>query len=167
MANDNSFGRTIDFATETVTATAAGTAVTGFGPDEGLIATLNVTAAVHTTNETYDIYLTTSDGVSEWDIAHFPQVATAISATPKTYTARISTDIVPQVVTTASPGVAAVDPGCLETDTAGSAQGAETLAAGSVRHGLHADRINWRCVLAGTDASPSITFSIVLTAVPR
>src|SRR6185503_10118692 len=73
------------------------------GSVKSLIVTLDITVAERDTgNETYDIYITTSDGVSSWDIAHFPQIATTGA---KRYTAQIlCKGIVPQTVTTAGPG---------------------------------------------------------------
>lgn len=123
-----------------------------------LIITLDITAATHTT-ETYDIYITTSDGVSSWDIAHFPQIATTGA---KRFTATISGHVYPQNVTTAAPGVQAVTTATMQTDTAGSANGIKTLGAGIVRHGPWGKTIGYELVCAG-GGSPSITFSITVT----
>lgn len=168
MANPSQSGRSqVLLGPVTATSSVSATIGSGFAAFEGLILTLTVTAAVHTSTETYDIYITTTDGVSEWDLVHFPQIAAAITSTPKTYTARIASKVLPQTVTTASPGVAANDSGTIETDTAGSAQGAKTLAAGTVRHGLHADTLKCYVVLAGTDTGPSITYQIQGSLIPE
>jgi hypothetical protein len=127
-----------------------------------LTVTWDVSAADHTTgDETYDLYITTGDGSSAWDLAHFPQV---ITTGVKQFIMRIERDLLPQNVTTAGPGVAAVDTASLKTDTAGSSQGIKTLTAGSVRHGAFGDRIGWQLVLGGT--TPIITHSILITAGP-
>lgn len=166
MSNPSYTNKTFTLlSAETVSASASGTTtlaaiLTGAEPWQGLILTLQVAAAVVTSNATYTVYVTCSDGASEWDIVAFPQIATSGS---KTYTARIQPLILPQTVS--SSGSAANDDGVITTTTAGSAQGPRTLAAGSVRHGLHAGTINSYVVIGGTDAAPSITFSLFATAV--
>lgn len=102
-----------------------------------------------TGDETYDLYIITGDGVSEWDIVHFPQVATTGA---KTFTARVACDgIIPQTITTAAPGVAANDSATLATG-AGQANAPKSLAAGSVRHGALGGLIRYELVVAGTIA---------------
>jgi hypothetical protein len=150
-------------------ATATGTALS-FGPaglkelrsTRSLIFTLDITSAERdSADETYDFYVTTSDGTSSWDIAHFPQI-TATGA--KRYTMRVNLDsLVPQNVTTASPGVAAVDSASLRTDTAGSNNGIKTLTAGSVRHGAIGDTLNHELVVGGTVAT-GIVYSLTVEA---
>ena len=152
--------------TFTLAASAARTANTSviyttnqnFTGSRDLIITLDITAATHTT-ETYDIYITTTDGVSSWDIAHFPQVATTGA---KRYTAVVSGYVYPQNVTTAAPGVQAVTTATLQTDTAGSANGIKTLGAGIVRHGPWGRYVGYELVCGG-GGTPSITFSITVT----
>ena len=148
-------------AAVTKAASYSGTAQNlGLSRFRALIVTLDITSAERdSADETYDFYITASDGVSSWDIAHFPQIATTGA---KRYTARILRDLLPQNVTTASPGVAAVDSGTLKTDTAGSSNGIKTLAAGSVRHGPWGDTINHELVVAGTVAT-GIAYSITIT----
>ena len=107
---------------------------------------LNVTwdiasAERDTGDETYDLYITTSDGTSTWDLIHFPQVATTGA---KTFTARILADVLPQTV--ASNGVASNE-GILLTS---STNAAGTLAAGTVRHGKWGNRLGYKLVVAGT-----------------
>lgn len=127
-----------------------------------LLVTLNVTAAADGSSDaTYDVYITSGDGVSEWDVVHFPQIAAAITTTPKRFTARVMSQRLAEV-TTATPGVAAEPSATLETETAGSAQGAKTLAAGKVRHGPLGDWIGVWVVIAGT--LPSINFTVDISA---
>lgn len=126
-----------------------------------LVVTLQVTAAVHVTNATYDFYVTTGDENSAWDLVHFSQIAAAISSTPTTFTARItSQNTIPQTVTTASPGVAANESATIQTDTAGSNQGIKTLTAGMVRHAPWGYSLGYELVVAGAEAGKSITYSI-------
>jgi len=121
-----------------------------------LVITLAISAATHT-SETYDLYITTGDGYSQWDIIHFPQIA---STGAKTFTARItSQNQIPTNVTTANPGVSANDSAIFQTDTAGANQGIKTLGAGIVRHAPWGDRIGYELVCAG-GGSPSITYTI-------
>jgi hypothetical protein len=121
---------------------------------EVLVITLTVTSADRTnSDETYDVYITTSDGVSTWDIVHFPQVATTGA---KTFTARPLRASLPQNITSATPGVAANDPGTLRTDTAGSNNGIRTLAAGLVRNGAWGNLIGHELVVAGTTPGPFV-----------
>lgn len=121
------------------------------------IVTLKVTSADRTNNdETYDVYITTGDGVSSWDVIHFPQVA---STGAKTYTAVVNGDLYPQTITTAGPGVVAVNTATLKTDTAGSDQGIRTLTAGMVRHGMLGDRLGYYVDVGGTSPGPFV-FSI-------
>lgn len=139
----------------------SGTAKTGLGGFDSLIVTLDVTSAERdSADETYDFYITTGDGVSSWDVAHFPQIATTGA---KRYTAVIAAKtLAPVEVTTATPGVSAVMSGTLKTDTAGAGEGIKTLGAGKVRHGVFGDRINHELVVAGTIAT-GIAYSVTVT----
>lgn len=127
-----------------------------------LIITLDITSAERdSANETYDFYITTSDGVSSWDIVHFPQIATTGA---KRFTAIVSLDPqYPQNVTTASPGVAAVTSGTIQTDTPGSANGIKTLGAGIVRHGAIGETLSHELAVSGTIAT-GIAYSIKIEA---
>ena len=112
-----------------------------------LVITLNVLSAERdSANETYDIYVITGDGQNEWDIVHFPQVATTGA---KQFTARlVSQGLLPQTVTGATPGVGAIDPGILTSTNA-----PKTLGAGLVRHGPWGNTIRYELVVAGTIAT--------------
>ena len=144
----------------TKAATASGTALRLGLHARDLIVTWNITAAERdSADETYDLYITTSDGVSSWDIAHFPQV---LATGAKTFTAIISGYVYPQNVSTAAPGVQAVTTATLATAT-GQANVIKTLGAGLVRHGPWGDRINWELVVAGTVVT-GISFSIQVLA---
>lgn len=136
-------------------ATATGPTLT-FGPagmralraTRSLIFTLDVVSAERDSgDETYDLYVTTSDGVSSWDICHFPQIA---STGAKRYTMRVELDTRGENVTTASPGVAAVDSASLLTS---STNAIKTLAAGSVRNGPIGESLGSELVVAGTVAT--------------
>lgn len=120
--------------------------------------TLDITAAERETNETYDVYITTGDGVSEWDVVHFPQIATTGA---KRFTATILCDLVPQTVTTAAPGVSAVRSGTLATITGGT-NAIKSLGAGLVLHGPLGRTLNHELVVAGTVAT-GIEYSITAT----
>jgi len=124
--------------------------------------TLLVTAADRTnSDETYDVYITSQDaGGAAYDLVHFPQIATT---GVKTYTARLSARLSDQNVTSATPGVAANDPGTLRTDTAGSNNGIRTLAAGLVRQGGWGNSIGHEVVVAGTTPGP-FTYRILINA---
>ncbi len=114
-----------------------------------------------TGNETYDFYITASDGVSSWDIVHFPQIATTGA---KRFTAIVNLDPPSPVnVTTAAPGVLAQTSATLQTDTAGSANGIKTLGAGIVRHGAIGNTIGYELVVAGTVVT-GISFSLNVQA---
>ena len=151
-------------ASVTKAATFSGASlIKGLGNFKSLIVTLDVTAAERDTgNETYDFYITTGDGVSSWDIAHFPQIA---ATGAKRYTAIIAGDSRPVNTTTAGPGVEAVTTATLKTDTAGADQGIKSLGAGYVRHGPIGDRIGYELVVAGTVAT-GIVYSITVTPKP-
>lgn len=120
-----------------------------------LVITLKITSAERdSADETYDFYIITGDGLSEWDIVHFPQVATTGA---KTFTARLSTvEGIPQNITTAAPGVAANDSGTLLTT---STNAPKTLAAGSVRQGPWGNTLRYELVVAGTVVT-GIAYSI-------
>ncbi|HEX4275827.1 MAG TPA: hypothetical protein VHZ74_10750 [Bryobacteraceae bacterium] len=116
-----------------------------------LVVTLDITAAERDTgDETYDVYITTSDGVSSWDLIHFPQV---ITTGAKRYMARILADQIPQIM--ASNG-AATNEGILLIS---STNATKTLAAGSVRHGNLGHQLGYELVIAGTVAT-GISFSL-------
>ncbi len=151
----------------TKAASATGTALT-FGPAglrqlrdyQSLIFTLDITSAERdSANETYDIYVTTSDDTGSWDIVHFPQIATTGA---KRFVARVNLHPTrPENVTTAGPGVAANDSATIQVDTAGSNQGIKTLAAGTVRNGPIGCTINHELVVAGTIAT-GIVYSLTV-----
>jgi hypothetical protein len=141
----------------------SGPRLSGMAKFDTLIFTLDVTSAERdSANETYDFYITGGDGVSEWDLVHFPQIATTGA---KRYTALVIAGIggLPQEVTTATPGVAAVTTGTFKTDTGGSNEGIKTLAAGKVRQGMIGDTIGYELVEAGTIVT-GIAYSITVTA---
>ena len=127
-----------------------------------LVVTWKITSAERDTgNETYDLYITTQNQAGEkYDLVHFPQVATTGA---KTFVARLSSQVLPQRVTTASPGVASNESGTIRTETGGAAEGAKTLAAGTVRHGPWGDLIGYELVIAGTIVT-GIAFTITVEA---
>lgn len=123
-----------------------------------LTCTLKVTSAERdSADEVYDFYLITGDGLSEWDLVHFSQVATTGA---KTFTARVQGTLQPQNVTTATPGVSAVDSATLLTT---STHAPKTLAAGSVRHGPFGNNLRYELVIAGTVVT-GIAYSIQVQA---
>ena len=133
-----------------------------FGAKE-LIFTWDITAAERDSgNETYDLYITTYDNFGAWDIAHFSQV---LSTGAKRFVAivKCGPSIVPQEITTATPGVSANMSGTLKVDTAGSNEGTTTLAAGKVRHGALGERIGSELVIAGTVVT-GISYSLTCVA---
>lgn len=142
-------------------ATASGTPRLIGGGVRALVVTWDITAAERdSANETYDLYITTSDGVSEWDIVHFPQVVTTGA---KRFTARVLCDqALPQTVTTAAPGVPVVDSATLATIT-GGLNAIKSLGAGLVRHGQIGVSLNWELVVAGTVVT-GIAHSIKIVA---
>lgn len=145
------------------TATTVLSAQTGLGGFNTLVVTWDVTAAERdSADETYDLYVTCGDGVSVWDVAHFPQI---ITTGAKRYTTFIHGNLLNQNVTTAVPGVAANDPGTFKTDTTGADQGKRTLAAGTIRHGALGDRCGADIVIAGTIVT-GITHNLTFTAKP-
>lgn len=140
------------------TATVVGTQVRQLGAYNHFVVTWEITAADRAdADETYDMYVTCGDGITKWDVVHFPQIATTGA---KTYVSRIVGGIEPTNVTTAGPGVSAVETATMKTDTAGADQGVRTLSAGQVRHGPCGDRMGYELVISGT--SPSITSSITV-----
>lgn len=145
------------------TATASGTAASLSGGVKALILTLDITSAERdSSDETYDVYVTTSDGVSSWDIAHFPQIA---ATGAKRYTARVICDgLLPQTVTTAAPGVAAVDSATLATVTGGT-NAIKSLAVGSVRHGPVGITLNHEIVVVGTIGGTGLVYSLTATQI--
>lgn len=134
---------------------------TGIDRFSEVLITLQITAAARAGAETYDLYITSSDGYGSWDLVHFPQIATTGA---KTFTARLtSQNQIPTNVTTASPGVSANEPAILQCDTAGANQGIKTLGAGLVRHAPWGSMIGYELVVAGGGA-PSISYSINIQA---
>jgi hypothetical protein len=157
---DNRIAATL-LAAVTSPATVSGAALPIGGGIRSLIVTWDITSAERdSANETYDLYITTSDGTSDWDVIHFPQVATTGA---KRFTARIlCVGLVPQNVTTAAPGVAAVDSGTLAT-VSGGLNAIKSLGAGLVRHGPIGVSLNYELVIAGTVAT-GIAHSIKFVA---
>ena len=117
-----------------------------------LLITLNVTAAERPAAQTYDFYLITGDGYSEWDLVHFPQIALA---GPARYTARVLSTQLPQAVTAAAPGVATVAPGIINTLTTNAPK---TLGAGVVAHGPWGNMLRYELVCVG-----ALTTGIIYT----
>ena len=147
----------------TKTATFSGTAFVSkrLAACRELVITLDITAAERDTgDETYDFYITMGDGVSSWDIVHFTQIATTGA---KRFTARVVADLQPHNITSATPGVAAVEPATLATVT-GGLNAIKSLGSGLLRHGPFGDRINHELVVAGTIVT-GIAYSIQVTAV--
>jgi len=126
-----------------------------------LIVTLNITSAERdTANETYDFYIITGDGITEWDLVHFPQIATTGA---KQFMARVTSGAgTPRNTTTAAPGVEAVDSGTLAT-VSGGTNAPKSLAAGSVRHGPFGHMLRYELVVAGTVVT-GIVYSITVEA---
>lgn len=125
-----------------------------------LVVTLKITSAERdSSDETYDFYLITGDGLSEWDIVHFPQIATTGA---KTFTARLRSDLLPQTVTTAAPGVSAVASGTLAT-VSGAANAPKSLAAGTVMHGPWGNTLRYELVCAGTIVT-GVSYSLQVEA---
>jgi len=128
-----------------------------------LILTLAVESAERdSTDETYDIYVTTQGAGSRWDLVHFPQI---VSTGAKTYVARVLSELLPQNVSTAGPGVPVVDSATVKTDTAGADQGVKTLGAGLVRHGPWGDVLGYEVVVGGTVVT-GIKLSLYVEAIP-
>ena len=127
-----------------------------------LILTLKVTSAERDTgNELYDFWITAeNEAGQQYDLVHFPQIATTGA---KTFVARLRSDLLPQTVTTASPGVASVESGSIKTDTSGADQGAKTLVAGTIRHGPWGDKLGYILDLGGTVVT-GIAYSIHVEA---
>jgi hypothetical protein len=116
-----------------------------------LVITLDITSAERdSANETYDFYITTSDGVSSWDLAHFTQV---ITTGAKRFVVRLFADKEPTVV--ASNGAETNEASMLVSTT----NATKTLAAGSVRHGPWGNMLGYELVIAGTVVT-GIAYSI-------
>lgn len=123
-----------------------------------LICTVKITAAERdSADELYDFYLITGDGLSEWDLIHFSQVATTGA---KTFTAMVLASLLPQNVTTATPGVSAVDSATLLTT---STHAPKSLGAGLVRHGPFGNMLRYELVMSGTIVT-GISYSIQVQA---
>jgi hypothetical protein len=122
-----------------------------------LVVTLEVTAA--DAAGTYDFYLITGNGVGEWDVIHFAQIA---GTTVKTFVARVLAGLLPQNITTAAPGVAAVDSATLSVGASGT-NAPKSLAVGSVRHGPWGNTLRFELVAAGTPTT-GVSFSIQIQA---
>jgi hypothetical protein len=128
-----------------------------------VIITLNMVLADRTNaDETYAFFVNTfhrlpSGVYARWDICAFTSIATV--------TARYLTMVVkgqpPQVqtVTTAGPGVVAVNTSTLATITDAAAEGRGTLTAGMVRNGALGEGLNYTLIPAGTTPGP-ITFEL-------
>lgn len=117
-------------------------------------------------DETYDFYITSGDGRSEWDVVHFPQIA---STGAKKYAAIVEHNpggASANRVTTAVPGVSSLESATMKVDTAGADQGVKTLAAGVVRHGWIGTTLGWYLVVGGTSPGP-VVFSISVVAFPE
>jgi hypothetical protein len=136
------------------------------GHVQNLILFLHVISADRTdADETYDLYVTSritdpsGAKVLEWDLAHFPQIA---STGEKVFSAVIQNNSGiggPNRVTTAVPGVSSLESATMKIDTAGSDQGVKTLAAGTVRHGCIGQQLGWYLVTGGSTPGP-IVFSL-------
>lgn len=129
---------------------------------EEIVVTLSITAA--DSGGTYDFYLITGTefgqgSLAEWDLVHFTQQA---GTTAHTYVARIRADLLPQTVTTAAPGVPAIDSATLSV-AAGATNAPKSLAAGLVRHGAFGNSLRYALVAAGT-VTTGITYSIQVQA---
>jgi hypothetical protein len=139
----------------------------GRDPVREVLLTLRVTAADRTTgNETYDFYVWSYHKLpcgkfSRWDIYHFPQIAADAEAI---HTAILKPDPPEPInVTTAGPGVAAVNTATLATITAGSGQAIRTLGAGYALHGFLGEGLGFSVAGGGTTPGP-VTFELVATA---
>ena len=121
-----------------------------------LVATLNITAAE--ASRTYDVYLITGDGLAEWDLVHFPQIAAAGAAK---LTARLLSNVLPQTVTPATPGVPAIAPGVIVPSTTNAPK---TLPAGQIAHGPWGNMLRYELVCAGGALTTGITFSLQVQA---
>lgn len=134
--------------------------VDSLGDLSELVIELDIISADRTNgDETYDFYITSANATKEWDLVHFPQIA---STGAKTYVAVVKKNVLPQRVTTASPGVASNESGTMDIDTAGANEGAKTLAAGTVRHGVVGAKLGYYLVVGGTTPGP-IVYSIKVT----
>lgn len=127
-----------------------------------LVVTLIVSAA--DSGGTYDFYLITGTEsqetvLAEWDLVHFTQQA---GTTAHTYVARIRADLLPQTVTTAAPGVPAIDSATLSVATSAT-NAPKSLAAGSVRHGPFGATLRYALVAAGT-VTTGVTYTIHIEA---
>lgn len=133
----------------------------GLGAYKHLIVTLDVTSAERdSSDETYDLYVTMGDGSgAEWDIVHFPQI---ITTGAKRFVAAVLSERLAEV-TTATPGVSAEPSATRAVITAGSNEGAKTLAAGKVRHGPFGNYINYYLVISGTVVT-GIAYSVTISA---
>ena len=151
--------------------------VSELGQFDAGVFVLVIQASSKSASQAYDIYVTgglqkvrhnSTIGVDQatplrWDVVHFPQVTSAVSAgTPLIYAARVNGVIFPQTVTDASPGVAANDPACLLISAPSAGQGILTLAAGDVRHGYWGDHLTHELVCSG-GGPYSISYEIWLS----
>jgi hypothetical protein len=138
----------------------------GRDPVREALLTLRVTQADRTsTDETYDVYVWSYQrlpcgGVSRWDVAHFPQI---VADAETIYTMMLKADPPEPInVTTAGPGVAAVNTAALATVTAGSGQSIRTLGAGKAIHGLLGEGLGFSVVGGATTPGPFV-FELVAT----
>lgn len=135
-------------STTTQTADTTGSYKTGLGGFGTITVTWDIDAADRAdANETYDLYIQMSDGASDWDVVHFPQV---ITTGEKHYTASFKCNL--------------SNTNILKTDTSGADQGTRTLAANSTRDGICGDRLRYDIDVGGT--TPSMTHSIIVTVKP-
>lgn len=121
-----------------------------------LVVSLAVTAAEG--SRTYDFYVITGDGASEWDLVHFPQIAAAGAIR---FTARISALQIPQAITAAAPGVATVAPSIINTATTNAPK---TLGAGVVAHGPWGNQVRYELVVGGGALTTGITYTLQIQA---
>jgi len=141
------------------------------GHIQNLLVVLDIASADRTdANETYDFYVTTrikrGGLVYEWDLIHFPQIA---STGAKQYVAMLQHNSGiggPNRVTTAVPGVSSLESGTMKVDTAGADQGVKTLAAGNIRNGWFGQELGHYLVVGGTTPGP-VVYSIYVYAFPE
>lgn len=134
---------------------------------------LVVRAASVSASQTYDIYITggiekcgngtliqiTQANPLRWDVAHFPQISSTVTAgTPTIYAAKVNGIILPELVSTAT---LTTDNAILNISAPSANQGVKTLAASVVRHGYWGDHLTHELVCAG-GGPYSITYELWL-----
>jgi hypothetical protein len=117
----------------------------------GLVGVLDISTITTVGAGSIDFFLTTSDGISEWDVIHFPTIDTTNYGT---YMAKVSTTILPQIVTGTTP----VNEGIIRTD--GMNGGPLTIAADSIRHGPVGT--NFKVYVVSSDMAQSVTYRLTL-----